>query len=133
MDRPVRVLIVEDCPDTAQSLAILLDRSGYEAAVAANGRDALAAIGRRVPDIVLLDIGLPDISGWELAEKLHAIKVLQETMIVAISGHGRADDIEQSHRAGCSMHFLKPVDFQELLTQLNEGLMNFRAAAPHGV
>jgi len=129
MDRRIRVLIVEDCRDTAESLAILLDRSGYETNVAANGQNALAAVGQRVPDIILLDIGLPDINGWELAKKFRAIKVLQNTMIVAISGHGRADDVEESRRAGCSMHLLKPVDFQELLEQLDGGLKKFQASA----
>jgi len=128
MDRPIRVLIVEDCADTAQSMAMLLDRSGYATAVAATGAGALSAVGLRVPDIILLDIGLPDLNGWDLAEKLRAIKVLKETMIVALSGHGRADDVERSRRAGCAMHLLKPVDFNELLIRLREGLEIFRSA-----
>jgi DNA-binding response OmpR family regulator len=129
MDRPVRVLIVEDCPDTAQSMALLLERSGYATALAATAAQALKAVGERVPDIILLDIGLPDLNGWELAERLRAIKVLQETMIVALSGHGRADDVERSRRAGCAMHLLKPVDFNELLANLRHGLENYRAHA----
>jgi CheY-like chemotaxis protein len=129
MERPIRVLIVEDCPDTAQSMALLLERSGYATALAGTAAQALTAVGQRVPDIILLDLGLPDLNGWELAERLRAIKVLQETMIVALSGYGRADDVERSRRAGCAMHLLKPVDFNELLTKLNHGLEDFRAHA----
>jgi DNA-binding response OmpR family regulator len=129
MERPVRVLIVEDCADTAQSMSMLLDRVGYATAIAATGAGALLAVSQRVPDIILLDIGLPDLNGWDLAEKLRDIKVLKETMIVALSGHGRADDVERSLRAGCAMHLLKPVDFDVLLSRLREGLESFRESA----
>ena len=115
--RPLRVLIVEDNVDTARSLARLFMRSGHDASIALDGPTALETARTAKPDFVLIDIGLPGMSGYELAEHLRHQGPASATLI-AISGYGQEHDIERSRAAGMDHHLIKPVDFDALLTLL---------------
>jgi two-component system CheB/CheR fusion protein len=126
MDEPCRVLIVEDCPDTADSAAKLLTYWHFETAIAVNGSTALEKVPTFRPDIVLLDLGLPDMGGLEVARRLRAMNGLDKTMIVVLSGYGTQNDREQSAQAGCQMHLLKPVDLSSMKAVLLDGLKAFR-------
>jgi len=108
--RALRVLIIEDCTDTADSLAMLVRLWGHEAAVAYRGDSAVAMASERAFDVVLLDVGLPDVSGVEAAPKLRALPGMGRALIVVTSGFGRPSDRARCQEAGCDAFLLKPVD-----------------------
>ncbi|HWI15077.1 MAG TPA: PAS domain S-box protein, partial [Burkholderiales bacterium] len=113
--RRLRVMIVDDNVDATQMLALLLESSGYEVLVGHHPRSAieLARIGR--PDVCLLDIGLPEMDGYELAQRLRLLPGLQSTRFVALTGYGQPKDHDLSMAAGFATHFVKPIDAQTLL------------------
>jgi len=108
------VLVVEDCHDSALSLAMLLQLWGHEAHAAYDGPAALRMACELRPDVVLLDLGLPGMSGWEVAARLRKQAGLEEALLVATTGYGREEDRRRSREAGCDCHLLKPVDLDEL-------------------
>ena len=114
----VSVLVVEDNPDAATSLSLLLELSGYRVRVAATGRAALALAAAAPPDVVLLDILLPDIDGWEVARGLRTLGGRKRPLIVAVTGLGREDDCRRSDEAGIDLHLTKPVAPRDLLAVL---------------
>jgi DNA-binding response OmpR family regulator len=122
---PLRVLVVDDCPDTTASLAMLLHLWGYDVCVASNGPGALEAAGSRRPDVVLLDIGLPGMDGYEVARRLRREHDLAGALILTLSGYGREADRCRAWEAGCDHHLVKPVDPEEL-----HGLLEARARSP---
>lgn len=126
MPKPVRILIVEDCPDTATSMATVLELWGMVPFLAHDGRSALRLATVERPDIVLLDLGLPDMHGQDVARAMRAIHCLDRTMIVVISGYATIHDQEESDRIGCQLHLAKPVELERLHTLLIHGLEEFR-------
>jgi PAS domain S-box-containing protein len=113
-----RVLVVDDNADAADSLAMLLAMLGHETAAAYSGRDALERAGTFRPHLVLLDIGLPEMDGYEVAQRMRAEH--GAISIVALTGYGRASDIERARGAGFDAHITKPVSFEELQNVLAE-------------
>ena len=108
--RPLRVLVVEDCPDTRDSLSVLLQRWGHTVDLAADGPMALRQAADNPPDVVLLDIGLPGMSGWDVAQHLRANGGPHRAVVVALTGYGRDEDRRRAHAVGCDHHLLKPVE-----------------------
>jgi len=113
-----RVLVVDDNVDAATMLASFLELSGHRAEVAHTGRDAVAAAARFVPEMVLLDIGLPDISGYEVAREVRAVPGLHAVMLVAVTGWGQAEDRRLAREAGFDFHVVKPADPADVLRLL---------------
>jgi DNA-binding response OmpR family regulator len=111
---PVRVLVVEDDEDTATSLAILLRLNGYEVELACDGPSALRTVQASPPDVVLLDIGLPQMDGWQVAKQIREQSAGKRPLIVAITGYGTEPDRLRSQEAGIDLHLLKPVNPEEL-------------------
>lgn len=111
---PLHVLVVEDHPDTAASTKTLLELHGYSVQVAPDGPSGLEAIKARWPDVVLLDIGLPGMSGYEVAAAIRSMTQQPRPVIIAVSGYGTEGDRKQSYRNGIDLHLVKPVDPQEL-------------------
>lgn len=109
-----RVLVVDDAIDIAETLAMLLADSGHEVAVAHDGRGALTKAVDFAPELILLDIGLPGLDGYEVARRLRSDPRTQHTVIVALSGYGHAEDLRRAAAAGFDRHFVKPVDLDEL-------------------
>ncbi|MDR3401293.1 MAG: ATP-binding protein [Chthoniobacter sp.] len=109
-----RLLIVDDNRDTATGLGRLLSRRGYEVHLAHHGPAALEVAQRLAPAIILLDIGLPGMDGYEVARRLRSDPSGARTLIVAISGYGQEEDRARARAAGFDHHLVKPVDFQEL-------------------
>jgi len=107
-----RVLVVDDNEDAATTLADLLGMMGSEAEVAFDGESALAAILRIRPDVVLLDIGLPDMDGYEVARRIRALPGLAQPRLIALTGW--AQDQQMAEQAGFDEHWIKPVDAQRL-------------------
>ncbi len=108
--RSLRVLVADDNVDFATSLAELLRGFGHVVDVVHDGAAALTAAQRQVPEVALLDIGMPHLNGYELARKLRAEPGLNSTLMVAITGWGQASDREEALRAGFDLHLTKPVD-----------------------
>jgi PAS domain S-box-containing protein len=109
-----RVLIVDDNADAADSLCALLQISGHEAKTVYRGADALREMASFHPDVVLLDIGLPDLDGYEIARRAHASLGERCPNLVALSGWGREEDRELAFEAGIAVHLTKPVDVTTL-------------------
>lgn len=110
-DRPAgrRIMVVDDNPDAAATFALLLQLKGHEAFTAADGKAALDVAAREQPDLVFLDIGLPDMSGLEVAVKLRALFTKQPAL-VALTGWGGEEDQRRSRDAGFDAHLTKPID-----------------------
>jgi PAS domain S-box-containing protein len=109
-----RVLLVEDNPDTADSMVLLLEMLGHRVDLAPDGTSALALVTARVPEVMLVDIGLPDIDGYEVARRVRADASLSPVLLVALTGYGQREDRERAFAAGFDHHFVKPVDPDEL-------------------
>jgi CheY-like chemotaxis protein len=109
-----RVLVVDDHPDTAEVLSVLFHMLGHEARAAVRGRDALRIAREMDPDLILLDIGLPDITGYEVVRALRADARRPERFIAAVTGHGLPKDISRAEQAGFDEHFVKPVDLGKI-------------------
>ena len=110
----LRVLVVDDNADAADSLAMLLQVRGEEVRVAYDGEEALAAEDGFKPDVVLLDIGMPKLSGYEVARRIRDRRG-PGVLIVAITGWGQEEDRLRAREAGFDHHFTKPVDYAVLL------------------
>jgi two-component system CheB/CheR fusion protein len=111
---PRRVLIVDDNEDAANSLAMVLQLSGHETASVYTAADALEHAAVFKPDVVLLDIGLPGMDGYEVAQRLRELPGLRGIKLVAVTGYGRSDDRLRARDAGFDDHLTKPVEFEVL-------------------
>jgi two-component system CheB/CheR fusion protein len=112
-----RVLVVDDNVDSAESMALLLELEGHAVEVAYDGPTAVEAARRMRPHVVLLDIGLPGMNGYEVARVLRQEPRLDKTVLIALTGYGKAEDRARTKAAGFDHHLTKPVD-QELLASL---------------
>lgn len=113
-----RVLVADDNRDAAQSLADLLQMEGHEVTLAVDGAEAVQAFGRFRPEVALLDIGMPHMSGNEVAQAIRAHPAGAGTLLVAITGWGRERDRQAARGAGFDAHFTKPVDPQRVVQLL---------------
>jgi CheY-like chemotaxis protein len=110
----MRVLIVDDCKDTVDSLSILLGIWGHEVRVAYDGATALTTAGSFQPEVVLLDILLPRLNGYQVARQLRQLPEMSGAMLVAVSGYAENDDFAKSQEAGFDRQLVKPVELDEL-------------------
>jgi CheY-like chemotaxis protein len=115
-----RVLVVDDNVDSAQSMSLLLGLEGYQVECAYDGEEALHSAERFAPQVVLLDLGLPRFSGFEVARRLRAEPTGDGLLLVAVSGYGRERDRQAAHDAGFDLHLTKPADPDEVLRVLAE-------------
>jgi signal transduction histidine kinase len=115
--QPRRILVVDDNQDAAESLAMLLRLSGHEVMVAHDGHQALAIAAIERPGVVLLDIGLPGMDGYEVCRRVRQ-QGLADAQIIAMTGYGQDRDRERSKEAGFDTHTVKPVEIQELMQLL---------------
>jgi PAS domain S-box-containing protein len=105
-----RVLVVDDNTDAAESLAVLLRLSGHDARVANDGFAALRAAQEMRPDLILLDIGMPGMDGYEVARRLRQDAAFRDVKLVALTGWGQEEDRRRSKSAGFDAHYVKPID-----------------------
>jgi len=114
----LRILVVEDNPDVAKSQMLLLKTLGHEAFIAFDGPSALELAEQFAPDVVLLDIGIPGLDGWQVAGELRKRQYAKRPLLVAVTGYGSQEDTEKSSAVGIDLHLLKPVmpeDLERLL------------------
>jgi signal transduction histidine kinase len=109
-----RIFVVDDNRDAADSLAHLLGLMGAQTSVAYGGREALAAMSANPPDIAFVDIGMPVMDGYELANRIRGTEALAGAVLIALTGWGQTNDKERIMAAGFDHHLLKPTDFHEL-------------------
>lgn len=108
------MLIVDDNEDAANSLAMVLKLSGHETASVYTAAEALRHAASFQPYVVLLDIGLPGMSGYEVAQQLRELPGLRNVKLVAVTGYGRSDDRRRAREAGFDDHLVKPVELAML-------------------
>jgi PAS domain S-box-containing protein len=114
----LHVLVVDDNTDAAESLGVLLDIEGHAAHIAHTGAEALQVAQSQALDVVFLDIGLPDMTGYDVARRLRMLPSMQNTMLVALTGWGTQDDRQRTRDAGFDRHLTKPAELpavEELL------------------
>jgi CheY-like chemotaxis protein len=104
-----RLLVVDDNRDAAESMSMLLEMWGHEVASAYDGPTALRTAEQWQPEAVFLDIGLPGMDGYEVAERLRELPHARGAVLIAITGYGQDDDRLRSLRAGIDHHLVKPV------------------------
>ena len=114
----LRVLVVDDNEDAGEAIAALLELEGHSVRTATSGRQALAMLGETTADVAVLDIGLPDLDGYELARAIRADPRTAAMRLVALTGYGREPDRELARQAGFDRHLVKPADVDALLAAL---------------
>jgi CheY-like chemotaxis protein/anti-sigma regulatory factor (Ser/Thr protein kinase) len=115
-----RILVVDDNVDAAESLALLLRLEGHDVRVAHDGPAALAAVEADPPDLVFLDIGMPVMNGYDVAQRLRQRPGLEKLVLVAVTGWGQEEDRRRSQEAGFDHHLVKPVEPEALHKLLAE-------------
>ena len=115
----MKVLVVDDNMDAADSLAMLLQARGDEVRVAYDGEEALAVESQFLPDALLLDIGMPKLSGYDVARRVRDMRGAG-VLIVAITGWGQEEDKQRARESGFDHHFTKPVDYGALLEVVDQ-------------
>lgn len=119
-DNALKILLVDDSIDAVAMLSLLLRKLGYRIEIAHEGISAQRIARRFLPDVVLLDIGLPGMDGYQVARALREFPELQHTRLVALTGYGQARDRELALAAGFSEHLIKPLDFSKLAALLED-------------
>jgi two-component system CheB/CheR fusion protein len=122
--------VAEDHPDSAQCLERLLRSWRHDVRVADSGPAALMAASEFLPDVVLLDIGLPGMDGYEVARNLRRQAVFNDTLLFALTGYGREEDRQRAVDAGFDDHLTKPVNVEGLRKLLATGPRRLQPAQP---
>ena len=116
-----RILVVDDNHDSALSLAMMLSIMGHETRTAHDGESAVATAENFLPDVVLLDIGLPKLNGYEVAQRIRESAWGQSMFLIAVTGWGQEEDRQRSSEVGLNVHMVKPVEpaaLERLLSEL---------------
>ncbi|MEP0917479.1 response regulator [Leptolyngbya sp. DQ-M1] len=113
-----RILLVEDNEVNREMLSRRLIRRGFELAIAINGIEAIDQAKTYLPDIILMDMSLPLLDGWEATQQLKAIPETQRIPVIALTAHAMADDREKCLAAGCDEYDIKPIDLPRLLSKI---------------
>jgi len=112
------ILVVEDQEDNRQILRDLLGNAGYELTEAENGEEAIAAVGRRRPDLILMDIQLPVMDGYEATRRIRTNPDLRSVPIIAVTSYALAGDEDKAFAAGCDGYVTKPYSPRDLLAKV---------------
>jgi CheY-like chemotaxis protein len=114
-----RILVVDDSSDSAESLSLLLSIMGHEVFTALSGSSALLAVREHRPELVLLDVSMPDMDGYEVARRVRQDEALRGVRLVALTGWADAEDRRRSQEAGFDVHLVKPTDREALESLLS--------------
>ncbi len=126
---PERVLLVEDDPDSLELMGQIVEAAGYQVERAASGFQALAMAGEARYDVVLLDVMLPGVDGFEVCHRLRREPATADLPIILISAKGRDEDVETGKRVGANAYLMKPISRTDLLAAIRKQI-NSRKAAP---
>jgi DNA-binding response OmpR family regulator len=117
-----KVLIADDEPNIVASLEFLMRQKGYEVRVAGTGAEALAAVGEFGPDLVLLDVMMPQMSGYDVCQKIRATEEGQRVRIIMLSAKGRETEVSKGLAVGADAYVTKPFSTKELVDRVQEML-----------
>ncbi len=117
MPKPARILIVDDSEDARESMALLLRSEGHEVNLAEDGQSGLDAALSQTPDVALVDIGMPGMDGYQVAQEIRK-RIRQPISLVAMTGYGQAEDVRRAMEAGFDAHMVKPAEFAALIELL---------------
>lgn len=126
-----KVLLVEDNEMNRDMLSRRLARNGHSVVIAVDGRQAVELAAAEMPDIVLMDLSLPVLDGWEATRRLRAAEATRSIPVVVLSAHAMAGDREKALAAGADDYETKPIDLQQLLAKIS-ALLSSRADRPAG-
>jgi two-component system cell cycle response regulator DivK len=124
----IRILYIEDNPGNRLLVRRILEAEGYSVMEATDGTSGLEVAAQGSPDLILLDINLPEIDGYDLARRFRAIPNLQEVPILAVTANVMKGDRERTLEAGCDGYIQKPIDVDRLPEQVREALQKARAS-----
>jgi CheY-like chemotaxis protein len=113
-----KILMIEDNEQNRDALSRRLQRHGYDVITAIDGRQGITMAQAEIPDLILMDLNLPDVDGWEATRILKEAPETRAIPIMAMTAHAIAGDEERALQAGCDDYHAKPVEFQRLLTQI---------------
>jgi CheY-like chemotaxis protein len=113
-----KILIVEDNEENRDSLSRRLQRRGFQVITAEDGKVGVAMAQAEKPDLVLMDMNMPELDGWEATRQIKALDGLGAVPVLALTAHALAGDKERALQAGCADYHTKPVDFPKLLAQI---------------
>lgn len=119
-ERPARILVVDDNVDLARGLARLLEIRGHDVQIAHDGPTGLDKAMKSKPEVVLLDIGLPGMDGYQVAAHLRQNETVKDATLIAISGYGQEEDLRLAKEAGFDHHLVKPIASADLFKLLEE-------------
>ena len=114
-----KVLYIEDNDFNVYVVRLRLKRAGFEVVIATTAEEGLAIVGQEAPDLILMDLNLPDMDGWEATRRLKAAPETKHIPVVALSAHAMAGDREKALAAGCDDYDTKPVDFTRLIGKIH--------------
>lgn len=115
-----RILIVEDNMDNYELVRFMLERAGYDVFLAVNGRDGVDAARLQKPDLILMDLGMPEMDGWTASRKLKSDESTKSIPLYALSAHTLPQDRKRAMQAGCDGYLTKPIHVQSFLEIINE-------------
>jgi len=120
-----KILLVEDNDMSRDMLSRRLERKGYQVVIAVDGGEGVALAQRELPDLILMDLDLPVVDGWQAAQQLKAAPATQAIPIIALTAHAMSGDREKALQAGCDDYDTKPIEFVRLLEKI-QGLLGGR-------
>jgi len=113
-----RILVVEDNEENRDSLSRRLQRRGYEVLMAENGKVGVDIAKAEKPDLILMDMNMPELDGWEATRQIKAEPDLHHVSVIALTAHAMAGDRDRAMQAGCTDYHTKPIEFSKLLAQI---------------
>lgn len=122
-----RILVVEDNEENRDALSRRLQRRGFEVLIATDGKAGVAMALAEKPDLVLMDMNMPELDGWEATRQIVANEATKTVAIVALTAHAMQGDRERALEAGCTDYHTKPIEFPKLLAQI-ESILQERGA-----
>jgi two-component system cell cycle response regulator DivK len=115
-----RILIVEDNMDNYELVRFVLERAGYDVFLAVNGRDGVDAARLQKPDLILMDLGMPEMDGWSASRKLKSDEATKSILLYALTAHTLPQDRKRAMQAGCDGYLTKPIHVQNFLDVINK-------------
>jgi CheY-like chemotaxis protein len=119
-----RILIVEDNMDTYELMRFILELNGYETFLAMDGLDGVNAARKQKPDLILMDLAMPEMDGWEATRRIKNDPITGSIPLIAVTARALPGDRERALKAGCDEYITKPMDLAELLSMVNRALKN---------
>lgn len=117
-----QILVVEDNMDTYELMRFILERNGYETFLAMNGRDGVDAARKQNPDLILMDLAMPEMDGWEATRLIKKDPKTASIPLIAVTAHALPGERTRALNAGCDDYIIKPMNLSELVSTVNRAL-----------